>query len=277
MPTAGLTATALGSQQVRLTAADFSPALGGKTIPGVRSTLARYRVPHQGLLRLYADRPYGLYLSAFHSPAALTQPATPDTTYAITLPNLPAQSTRVQAAQQDVVVYVWDSTTADVSWTATTVSVDYSTGLVTANIPVAMQTAGDVLYWAAYYLGSVGGVNLGAQAPAGTDRVVREVWSESVRAVHETDQATGKTALTLAGGHRESPYGLPEGWELLLELATTDTYYWDAPPVTAIAGSPAAPVVPAPAQFLYYQGELVKLAIHDRAALNMMADRHLAS
>ncbi len=271
-------ATPLGSQQIMLSEADFKVPATIHSVAGVLSTAAKYRVPHQGLIRLYANRPYGMYLMASDFPAAYTQLVTPTATYSWTLSGLPAHSTRVNAATEDVVAYAWDSTTTDTAWTPLTVSsIDYGTGSITVDLPVAMQTAGDIIALVAFYLGSQGGVSLGAQAPAGSDEVIREIWGSPIRGLHETDQAAGKTAPLLGAGRRTEAYGIPEGWEVLLRMDSTDTYYWGAPPVAAASGASGAPAIPAPPQYLYLPGEMVRLAVHDSAQLNLLADRHLAS
>lgn len=209
-------AQAVGAQTpLVLTAADFTQH---QPILERLSRLATYEVPRGEMVELDTARPFRLGLKATADSFTGTSSAGGEATldllgdYGIEL----VQSTRPaptlpSADNPNVVVRkVADDTKVVIK------SINYATG------EVVVQGLGNAqaydLY--AYALVGNGEVKIRAVQPAGVDQVAVELYNETLRALHETDQASGLTAPRLGrGGNTRVPLG-PK-WLLAVEVVSS--------------------------------------------------------
>lgn len=216
----------IGSKQPRLL--DFSDFAEREQIVGVQSVLAAYVVPRGELFELDGVKPFRLALKAR---VTIEDEATDPV--GGTILDLAAtgvecvRSTRPAPAlpssrHPDVVVYATPS--AGGATVRASVS-EYKAEAGT--VSVALLTPSTNYDFTVYVLHGNGSLKIRAVQPSGTDSRATELFNDSFRALHETDQANGITAPRLMRG-RSGVFSLAPKWEVSLEVNTSVTIAWDA-------------------------------------------------
>jgi len=224
-----------------LTAADFA---AGAQIAGAASEIARVTLPRGDVHSVLVGVPLRAYI--FGRFVASVATGVGETTAALDLGAAGltmARSTRDAPAlptssHPDVRAY---SSTDGTTWTARNVSaVDFAAGTVT----VAGLTAETAYTLRVYFLPASGAFRVRAIQPSGLDSRSVELYNDSFRALHETDQADGETAPRIK---RAGVAAMPLGpkWGVTLEATTAATIPWGdelAPHEVRIPGN-RAPVI----------------------------------
>lgn len=217
-------ATLIGPATPRdLLAADFSP---GQQIVGSPSLLTAFVVPRGDVQQILVGRPFRAYLGARHAATVDTEAA--ETTATIDLGGAGlglVRSTRAAPSfptqlHPDVRAY---KTVASVRTAINVASVNFATG----EVGVAGLTAEASNLVEIYYLPSRGTVRFRAVQPSGSDQHSVELFNSTLRALHETDQASGVTAPRI---NRPGLVGLALGpkWQFAIEVTTPDAIPWGA-------------------------------------------------
>lgn len=207
-------AQAIGAQTpLLLTAADFT---AHEPIPGRLSRLATYEVPRGEMIELDTARPFRLALKALTPGYNGTSSAGGEATLSLGDVDVEmVQSTRPAPAlpgteNPNVIVRnSSDDTKVSIK------TIDYAAGQVT------IQGLGNAQPYDVYVSALVGNgeVKIRAIQPAGVDQASIELYNEALRALHETDQASGITAPRLGrGGEARVPLG-PK-WLLAIEVVS---------------------------------------------------------
>lgn len=205
-------AQAIGAQTpLLLTAADFT---AHEPIPGRLSRLATYEVPRGEMIELDTARPFRLALKALTNGYTGTSSAGGEATLDLTGTDIEL----VQSARPAAALPAADNPSVVVRKTAddtkvTIKSIDYAAG------EIVIQGLGNAQPYAVYVAGLPGNgeVKIRAIQPAGVDQASIELYNETLRALHETDQASGITAPRLGrGGEARVPLG-PK-WLLAIEV-----------------------------------------------------------
>jgi len=221
--------------------ADFA---AGAQLANVASEVARATLPRNDVHSLIVGAPIRMYL--FGRYAETLETGAGETTADLDLGAAGlamARSTREAAtlptaAHPDVRAY---SSEDGITWTARNVSaVDFDAGTVT----IAGLEAETEYQLRVYYLPASGAIRVRAVQPSGVDERSIMLYNDSLRALHETDQAAGEVAPRIV---RPGLATLPLGpkWAVSIEATTAATIPWAdtlAPHEVRFAGR-RAPVV----------------------------------
>ena len=188
-------------------------------IVGARSKLAVYRVPRGEIVELDAVKPFRLQLKARHS-TQITGDSSGNASINLGDQGIdfirsarpaPGGPTR---EHPDVVVYavpIGGGTRSKRTITS------YSAENGTVN--VSQLSAGTTYQADVYFTPGEGAVRLVAVQPSGVDAREVEIYNDTLRALHETNQASGLTAPRLMRGGAAN-YPLGPKWELAIEVDT---------------------------------------------------------
>lgn len=210
-------ATLIGALVPRdLLASDFA---AGQQFANAPSAAAVFTVPRGDVHQVMTGRPLRMYLGVRH--AVSITPAAAVTTGVVDLSTLgglvrstrPAPGFPTQA-HPDVRATVGGSA-------ANVTAVDFAAGTVTVG-GLTPEAANAVVV---EFLPAVGTVQLRAEAPTGLDVHTVELYNNTLRGLHETDQASGVTAPRI---NRPGLVGLAMGpkWRLVIEVTSPNLIPW---------------------------------------------------
>lgn len=250
-------AVALESRTPRnLTAVDFA---AGAQVVGARSVLARHAVPRGDVFEVALNRPLRAYLKAYY-----TERATSSVGGLVTLDlgaaglamvrsTRPAPAAPFTTGHPDVIVYA-TPTGGGPRAVRTVAAVDFDAGEIDlSGLGNAVQFDFEV-----YYLSGDGELRIRASQPSGVDERTVELYNDTLAALHETDQANGRTAPRIV---RAGLNALPMGpkWTLNLEVDSTARFVW----------------VPEAGHEIRIQGHRVPVSAFDERQLNALIGQTL--
>ena len=249
-------AAPIGAKTPRtLTAQDLEAA---SQIVGTRSKLAIYRVPRGELLELDAVKPFRLQIKALHT-AQITADSSGNATVDLANSGLelvrsarpaPAGATR---DHPDVVAYA-----VPVGGGSRLKRTVASYNPANSTVGLSGLTAGTTYALDLYVTHGNGSFRLVAVKPSGMDSREIELYNDTFRALHETDQASGVSAPRLMRGGQAN-FPLAPKWELALEVESDVFLAW----------------TPEAENILRLPGYRLPVAVRDAAALNSTVSRRL--
>lgn len=228
-PPAGGLASAVvplsGKSPRTLTWTDFAAQA---QVIGVRSIVAAHRVPRGDVAELTVDAPLRLYLRARWDTEGDTGAGTTldldlgAAGFTMVRSTRDAPAAPFTLGHPDFTVYVREEFTPNFL-PAEVTAVDFDAGTFT----VSGLTLGTNYEVRAYYLPGDGALHIRAIQPSGIDGRSVELYNATLRGLHETDQANGRTAPYI---HRAGLSGLPLGpkWTLALEVDSPAPIPWTA-------------------------------------------------
>lgn len=235
-----------------LTAGDFTAYT---PLTGVLSKLATFEVPRGELFELDAARPFRMALKA-GGEFEVTSDSSGDATidlgsegWELVRSTRPAPAFPTTAHPDVIVLKKADGTPVTIA------GIDFATGEVEVAGLGNVATVDLIVY----ALVGNGEVKLRAVQPAGgVDVVSTELYNETLRALHETDQADGETAPRIMRGAR-ARFPLGPKWLLQVEVQSTA-------PITLAAAS--RPVIE-------LHGYRLPVSVSDPAAVNALIAQRL--
>ena len=250
-PRARSLADMLGPSAPRaLVASDFA---AGNHLPNVPSEVGAATIPRGDVHSLAVNVPIRAYLFARASLGVTT--GIGETTAALDLGTLGlamARSTRTAPSlpatgHPDVRAYT--APNGGSTWTERSITaVDFDAGTLTIG-GLTAETAYDVRV---FFLPAAGAVRIRAVQPSGIDERSIELYNDSLRGLHETDQAQADLAPRMK---RAGLSSLPVGpkWRIAIEATTPATFAW---------GDPLNP------SEVRLPGNRAPVVVNDEAALN---------
>jgi hypothetical protein len=189
---------------------DPSRFVAASQIPGIESTIAYFDVPLGNALGLIENQKFALRIKArvirsFAASGTLTYNVS-----AIRIARSPRPVTLPAVVHPDFVAFISDN---GVTWVRTSITaVNYNTGVVTV---VKTATTTQVKL---YYSLADGEIFIKAFAPSGSNTERRLIFNCNAKILHENDQISGDTPLTVL----KTPKALPEEFRLELRVRTAD-------------------------------------------------------
>lgn len=196
------------AQPFTLDPSRFVPAA---QIVGIESTVAYYDVPLGNALGLIDQQKFALRVKALASKTIAPSVAVSETFTGLKIARSPRAVTLPTNVHPDFVAFVSND---GITWTrANIVAVNYINGTVT------VAKTGTTTQLKVYYSLSDGEVFLKAFAPSGSNTDRRLIFNCNAKVLHENDQISGDTPLTVLKSYKS----LPEEFRLELRVRTNDT------------------------------------------------------
>jgi hypothetical protein len=231
----------------------------GSQVVGARSVLACHTVPRGDIFEVAVNRPMRAYLRALYTVTAASSAGGLVTldlgaaSLAMIRSTRAAPTAPFTTGHPDVIVYA-EETGGGTRAVRTVAAVDFDAG----TIDLSGLTASTSFDFEVYYLSGDGELRIRASQPSGVDERTVELFNDTLAALHETDQANGRTAPRIV---RAGLNALPLGpkWTLNLEIDSSARFVW-----TAEAGHE-----------LRIQGHRIPVSAFDESQLNALIGQTL--
>lgn len=198
-----------------LNAASFQSA---QQVISRRSAVAKFRVPKGTIYELDGDMPFRLMVRAR---VDFDVPANSDGSYTVDIGDLGVDLVRsARPAPSGATTRHPDAKVLLDGEVVAVEAFDADANTLTITVPDADAHSG-----VAYVLHGNGDIRLIATLPSGVDVREIELYNDTFQALHETDQANGRTAPRLTPG-KDLPLG-PQ-WELQLQVTSDAVIEWSA-------------------------------------------------